>query len=44
MSGRRRFPRTGPSSVGRSFARNEPFHVAFMRTATEARVTAEGVS
>ena len=44
MSGRRGFPRTGPSSVAGSVARNEPFHLAFMRTATEARVTAEGVS
>ena len=37
MSGRRRIPKTGPSSVGRSVARNDSFLVAFMRTATLER-------
>ena len=43
MSERRRLPITGPSPVVRGAARNSSFLITFMRTATGARMTTEGV-
>ena len=37
-------PENGAFFCGRSVARNDSFLVAFMRTATRTRMTAEGVS